>query len=278
MTRAVCPACRAPIALDAALCSRCGLAVRPTCASCGEALGVSDRSCPRCGEYVESGFVPPVVPRTVHLEYADTAIVEEAAQTERDERAQPPAGTSAQSAQTRVGGRRVVVQLIVIALVAGVLVAGGLLALELFAPRPAAPFDLVHRSVPDLGFSVSRPATWIESSRRVGPDQVLAFTEPNGSRGFRVVVGKTPFAQARAAVANEIRRPPAGTNPISTDNVTVDGRPAIRYALIKNGQYRQHWWVERSGGVFRVEFWGPEWNQRETEELAVHIIETFRSG
>jgi hypothetical protein len=171
-----------------------------------------------------------------------------------------------------------VAQLLVIAVVAGVLVAGGLLALELFAPRGAAPVDLVHRSFPDFGFSVSRPPNWTEAVRRLGANPAVVFTA-DATHGFQVVAVPTTLAQARAAVAQEIGRPPPNKDPIQVnDDAVVDSRPAFRYALIQDGRYREEWWVARPGGAFRIEFWAPEYNQRDAAELAQNIVDTFGLG
>lgn len=262
MTRAICPACRAPITLDAVFCARCGLAVRPTCANCGEALGAADTACARCREPVESAASPVATGRMRRLAGPVPVTV-----------AEQPA-----PAPTRRTRRGVVTQLVLIAVVAGVLVAGGLLALEVFTPRPAAPVDLIHRSFPSLGFSVSRPPDWKEVSRRVGGNPGVVFS-PGPSRGFSVSSVPTTLARARVAVAREMRNPPANKRPIGvTDDVAVDSRDAFLYTLVQDAQYRQQWWVERPGGVFRIEFWAPEYNQRDAGELAQHIVDSFTLG
>lgn len=186
-----------------------------------------------------------------------------------------PAPAPAPAVRRRRSG---IVQLVIIALVAGLLVAGGLLGLELFAPRASINVDLVHRSFPELGFSVSRPAAWKETLRRVEGNPGVVFS-PAAAQGFSVAVSRTSLVAARTAVGREMRRPPSNTEPIAvTDDLVVDSHDAFRYTFIRDGQYRQQWWVERPGGSFRIEFWAPEYNQRDAGEIAQHIIDTFRLG
>lgn len=255
MTRAICPACRSAIPLDAALCSHCGLAVRPTCSNCGEVLGSGDVVCRRCREPIDA---PPSEP----IRVAQPATVAVA----------PRVAT-----QPRVRRRRssVVAQLVVIAVVAGVLVTGGLLALEVFAPRSLAPFDLVHRSYPALGFSLSRPSTWRENVR----GNVVAVAQPDNARGFRVVASKQTLAAAHVSVAAQIRKPPRGVDPIAlSDALTVDTQPAFRYTFNSGGRYVQQWWIRKPGGTFLFEFSTAQGAEADAGKLAEQIVDTFSLG
>jgi hypothetical protein len=165
--------------------------------------------------------------------------------------------------------------MVVIAVVAGVLVTGGLLALEVFAPRSQAPFDLVHRSYPALGFSLSRPSTWRETVRGT----VVTIAEPDNARGFRVVVEKQTLAAAHVSVAAQVRRPPAGIDPISlSDAVTVDAQSAFRYTFNSGGRYVQQWWIARPGGTFLFEFSTGQGAEADAGKLAEQIVETFSLG
>jgi hypothetical protein len=155
-----------------------------------------------------------------------------------------------------------------------------LLALEAFAPRPSAPFDLVHRAFPAEGFSVSRPSTWTESTRRVAGNPAVVFTEPGGTgRGFRVIAEHTTLAKARAAIVAGAGHPSKGSDPIGiTDSLTVDGNHAFRYTFTGGGTFTQQWWIERPGGVFLVEFWAPDSDEQGAGQLGDRIVETFGVG
>jgi hypothetical protein len=174
----------------------------------------------------------------------------------------------------------VLVQLLVIAIVAGLLVAGGLLALEAFAPRPAAPFDLVHRSFPAIGFSISRPPNWTESVQRVRGHQAVVFTEPGGTRrGFHVISEQSTIAKARTAIIAGAKHPSKGRDPIGlTDSLSVGGHRAFRYTFTEGGTFTQQWWIQRPGGVFLVELWAPDSDVEGAGQLGDRIIETFGVG
>jgi hypothetical protein len=265
VTRAICPACRSALPLDAVLCGHCGLAVRPTCSNCGEALAADDASCRRCREPIDAPAPAPPV-------YAPPPPLSTVAIAPRV--VPGPPSTATQPARTAARRRRpaFAARLLLIAVVAGALVAGGLLALEAFAPRSQAPFDLVHRSYPALGFSVSRPSAWRETQA----ENTVTIGQPNGVRGFRVVVEKQTLAAAHMVVSASIRRPPRGVEPIGlSDAVSVDSRPAFRYTFYAGGRYVQQWWIERPGGTFRFEFWSA---QNDAGALAEQIVATFALG
>ena len=264
MTRAICPACRSAIPLDAALCGRCGLAVRPTCSNCGEVLASGDVACRRCRERIEAPPSEPVyAARVVAPPQTVTLVPRVAVQKPR-------------VAEGKRSRSAVAVQLLVIAVVAGVVVAGGLLALELFAPRSEAPFDLVHRSYPALGFSLSRPNNWVESLHGA----TLVVSEPDGAaRGIRVVAERKTLAAAHSAVSGEMRKPPGSRDPIAlSDAMSVDGHAAFRYSFAEGGRFVEQWWIERPGGTFRVEFWAPQSAERDEGLFAGQIIATFTIG
>jgi len=130
----ICPACRAPISLEASLCGRCGLAVRPTCPSCGEPLQAGDESCSRCGVALDDvAFAAPPPPPAPPAPPPPTSMAVEVLERARHE------SVPLASPKPRRKRGRVLLQLVVIAVVAGVLVAGAMLALQLVAPRPASP-------------------------------------------------------------------------------------------------------------------------------------------
>jgi len=169
-------------------------------------------------------------------------------------------------------------QLLVVAVVGGVIVAGGLLALEAFAPRRAPSVDLVHRSFPALGFSVSRPANWTESSPRDGTAIVFTAPAPD-TRQFRVAVEAATLNHARLVIMADMSHPAVGRKPIGvSDPISVGGKPALRYAFTESGRLVQQWWVERPGGTFRLEFVSPRSVQRQAEPLAARIVDTFLLG
>jgi len=235
------------------------------CSNCGEALVPGDLTCRRCREPVQA---PPSEP--VYTAHAVVPAPQTVALAPR------VAVDTARVAQPKRSRRAVAVQLVVIAIVAGLLVAGGLLALELFAPRSQAPFDLVHRSYPAFGFSLSRPNNWQESVH----GESVAFAEPHGgAHGFRVVVERRTLAAAHVLVSGEMRKPPRSKDPIAlSDAVTVDGSAAFRYSFDQGGRFVEQWWIDRPGGTFRVEFWAPQSGERDAGRLSEQIIATFTIG
>src|SRR5439155_12370517 len=77
-------------------------------------------------------------------------------------------------------------------------------------------------------------------------------------RGFRVLVQPSTLAAARNSVTAEIRRPPTGKDPIAINNgLIVGGYRAFRYTYGQDGTYVEQWWIERTGGSFRVDIWMP---------------------
>ena len=238
--------------------------MRPTCSNCGEVLAPGDVACRRCREAVEAPPSEPVYATHVVAPPQTVAVV-----------------TRVAVEKPRVAERKrlrpaVAVQLLVVGVVAGVVVAGGLLALELFAPRSEAPFDLVQRSYPALGFSLSRPNNWVESLRGT----TLVVSEPNGgARGIRVVAEGKTLAAAHIAVSAEMRKPPRSKDPIAlSDAMAVDGHAAFRYSFDEGDRYVEQWWIDRPGGTFRVEFWAPRSAERDAGLLAAQIIATFTIG
>src|SRR5581483_4578443 len=170
---------------------------------------------------------------------------------------------------------RVVVQLLVIAIVAGALVTGGLLALEMFAPRTQAPFDLVHRSYPALGFSLSRPSGWHETVRA----DTVTIMQPDNLRGIRVVTERKTLAAAHVAITAQIRKPPRGVDPIAlSDAIGIDSQPAFKYTYLQGAKYVQQWWIARPGGTFLFEFSAPGTSQGDAAILAEQIVDTFTLG
>jgi hypothetical protein len=153
-----------------------------------------------------------------------------------------------------------------IAVVAGLVVTGVLLGLEVVAPNRDAPFDFVHRSFPALGFSLSRPNAWSESSTRVGGRPAVVFTEPGGLLSFRVVVDVVTLSRARTTIAGE------------ASTVAVGGSPAIRNSFALGGTLVQQWWVQRPGGTFRLEFFAPEDDATDARRLAADVVGSFSLG
>jgi hypothetical protein len=258
------------MALDVPLCGRCGLAVRPTCANCGEALAAGDVACRRCREPLEVMASPRATVATAVAVEPDVHVATEVVA--------PPLVPVARKRRRRRG---VALRVVVIAIVAGVLVAAGLLALELVAPRPAVPIGLVHRAYPDMGMAISAPEGWVAST---GPDKqrpVVEFFEPDldrhaGQRGFRVAVEKAKLADARKAVAADVRRGGPGFRSIDVaGGLAADGHAAFRYEYVDHATYIEQWWVARPGGTFRIEFWAPLSDQSNTTALAQQIVDTF---
>lgn len=244
--------------LDASLCGRCGLAVRPTCANCGEPLLPGRDSCPRCREPVQAPLAS-TTPAAIATEVG-TAVAPPAVRTRR-----------------RGGFARFVF----IAVVAGLLVAVGLIALELVVQRPAPPSGLVSRSYPALGFAISEPEGWDVSQVDL-PHPVVEFFEPDidtvaGKRGFRVALEPSTLQQARKAVADDIRRGGRNYKLVGVSaGLAADGQPAFRYEYSSDETYVQQWWVTRPGGTFRIEFWGPSSDRDDTDALAARVLDTFR--
>ena len=71
------------------------------------------------------------------------------------------------------------------------------------------------------------------------------------------------------ALAELIVNEPARRQPRTID-VTIDYPDGDNFV--------QQWWVDRPGGSFRVEFYGPQSDERDAKQLAQRIIETFAVG
>src|SRR5205807_5034906 len=113
---------------------------------------------------------------------------------------------------------------------------------------------------PSLGFAVSVPKSWVAST--IGVAQGVSFNDPASKdasrRGFRVLLQPSSLGAAQNSVLGEIRRPPAGKDPIAVNNgLAVGGNRAFRYTYGMGDTYVEQWWIERTGGTFRVDIWTP---------------------
>jgi hypothetical protein len=167
-----------------------------------------------------------------------------------------------------------------IALMSGLVVAGVLIAVKPFEPVPTVTDGgLARHSYAVLGFAVSVPSNWTDRATTVGGSRGVAFSDSShnaSQQGLRVLVESASLAAAENAITAEIRRPPAGKDPIAVnDALVVGGRRAFRYTFEYAKTYYEQWWVERPGGTFRVEFAAPVTNQHEAGLVADRVVRTF---
>lgn len=275
----MCPACRAPIALDDAVCGRCSLAVRPTCAVCAEALWVGVDACPGCGEAVENVAGPEVAEAAIAAEPLPLLPphIEDARFVPR-----APAPDEAWPAEGLANGRRrrQWLHVLAVGVASGVIVAGGLLALELVGSRSRlGDVALEERSFAQLGFAVSHPAGWTVASSRAGGLDAVEFTDPTqpSQRGFRVVVDDVPLGRVRDEVEELYRRRRADYRAIAMTDGRVGGRPAVRHVFLDSGLAYEQWWVERTGGTHRIELWSAEREAEDATVLYERIVRSFEA-
>jgi hypothetical protein len=86
----------------------------------------------------------------------------------------------------------------------------------------------------------------------------------------------TTLAAAEKAIVAEIRRPPAGRDPIAVnDGLTVRGRLAFRYTFGEAGAYNEQWWISGRSGTFRIDIWAPVASQSDVGALGDRVVRTF---
>jgi len=164
----------------------------------------------------------------------------------------------------------------VLAAVSAGAVAGVLVLVKPFAGGTATSPGLVRRSYPNLGFALSVPKSWVDTP--VGAAQGVSFTDraaPPG-RGFRVLLQTPTLAAAQATVVSEIHRPPAGRDPIAVnDGLVVGGYRAFRYTFGQGNAYYEEWWIQRTGGTYRIDIWAPVTAQNEVGSTGDRVVRTF---
>jgi hypothetical protein len=114
----------------------------------------------------------------------------------------------------------------------------------------------------------------------IGVAEGVSFSDPSSKdgarRGFRVLLQPSSLAAAQKTVAGEIRRPPASKDPIAVNNgLVIDGNRAFRYTYGMGDVYVEQWWIERTGGTFRVDIWTPASEQNSIAGVGDRVVRTF---
>jgi hypothetical protein len=125
--------------------------------------------------------------------------------------------------------------------------------------------QLVERAHADLGYKLSVPSTWQESTRTVeeGRAAVLNFDPATGTvavprRAVDVILEVAKIADVRQGVEDVFAKRFKQYQKIRiVDGLTVGGRPAFRHEFLAEGLRYDQYWIERTGGSFRVTFWAP---------------------
>jgi hypothetical protein len=147
------------------------------------------------------------------------------------------------------------------------------------------PVALAHRAYADLGFTVSVPANWQESRRIVeeGRAGVLHFDPTTGTvarprRAVDVIIEIAALPDVRRGVVEIFSKRFKEYRQIRiVDGLDVGGRAAFRHEFLAEGLRYDQWWIERTGGTFRVTFWAPIEEFPGAGALNDQIIATFRS-
>jgi hypothetical protein len=148
-----------------------------------------------------------------------------------------------------------------------------------------SPVALVELAYGDLGFTLSVPSGWQESRRTVeeGRTGVLHFDPATGTaqrprRAVDVIVEIAALPDVRRGVVDIFSKRFKEYRQIRiVDGLTLSGRSAFRHEFLAEGLRYDQWWIERTGGTFRITFWAPIEEFPGAGALNDQIITTFRS-
>ena len=151
-------------------------------------------------------------------------------------------------------------------------------------PTGTEPVQLVERAYADLGFALSVPASWQEYRRVVeeGRNAVLNFDPATGTQARpRHAVDVIPEVGAITDVRQGVeqvfsQRFKQYQKVRIVDGLTVGGRAAFLHEFLAEGLRYDQYWIERTGGSFRVTFWAPIEDFPAAGALNDQMIATFR--